>query len=52
MKKLELNQMENLEGGDLKAICAVTGFLFFAAYAAGPVFGATAGAIASTCWNN
>jgi hypothetical protein len=52
MKKLELNQMESRHGGDLKALCAVTGFLFFAAYAAGPVFGGAAGAIMSTCLNN
>jgi hypothetical protein len=53
MKKLELNQMENLEGGwDIPGMCAVTGLLFFPAHGAGTVWGGIARNLASVCWNN
>lgn len=44
MKKLELNQMENLDGGGNGRQCAIDGLLTFAAISLGAIAGGFLGA--------
>ena len=51
MKKIEIKQMENLEGGTAR-LCFLVGALGGFGYMGGPGWGAISGNLISYCWNS